>query len=44
MTTLKRYYKAILNVYFYKNTFDDDKIFYLYDRFLFQIKILILNM
>ena len=31
--TLKRYSKATLNVFFDKKFFDDDKIFYLYDRF-----------
>ena len=36
ITTLKTYckiYKATLNVFFNKEIFDDDKIFYLYNRF-----------
>ena len=40
ITTLKRYCKATLNVFFYKKFFDDDKHFSLYGRFLGQIKIL----
>ena len=31
--TLKRYCKATLNMFFNKKIFDDDKSFYLYDRF-----------
>ena len=34
ITTFKRYFKAILNVFFNKNNVDDDNFFYLYDRFL----------
>ena len=31
--TLKRYCKATLNMFLIKKIYDDDKIFYLYDRF-----------
>ena len=31
--TLKRYCKATLNMFFNEKNFDDDKNFYLYDRF-----------
>ena len=31
--TLRRYCKVTLNVFFNKKIFDDDKSFYLYDRF-----------
>ena len=33
INTLKRYCKATLNVFFKKKMFDDDKKFYLQDKF-----------
>ena len=30
---LKRYCKATLNMFFNEKTFDDDNLFYLYDKF-----------
>ena len=34
MKTLKRYCKAALNVFFKKKKIDDDKKFFLHDKFL----------
>ena len=41
--TLKRNYKATLNVVFKKIKFDDDKKFYLHGKFLCQIDVLLVN-
>ena len=42
--TLKRYCEVTLIVFFNKKIFDDDKKNYLYNRFLYHIEILLLNM